>query len=152
MIPRYFEDWSVIGDGGVFAGEEAVTVLPILPGSSTAGARGYEAAMRYELRLITEYLTRFLPSGDPALVVILGDHQPFSGITGKGKSWSVPIHVLSRDLSVLEPFKRRGYTPGWVPRQPLPHPGMESFLSGFLEDFSSAGSEIPAGTGKGGSL
>jgi len=135
LIPRYFEDWSVIGDGSIYAREDSVTVLPIKPGSNTAGAEGYVASMRYELELITEYVTRFV-SRD-SLIVILGDHQPYSGITGRGKPWSVPIHVASREPELLEPFRRRGYTRGWIPRQPLPHPGMESFLPGLVEDFSS---------------
>jgi hypothetical protein len=145
LIPRYFEDWSELGDGSLYAREDSLTVLPIPPGSSTAGAEGYVAAMRYELRLISEYLTRLLPPEDRSLIVILGDHQPFSGITGKGKLWSVPVHILSRERSVLQPFRSRGYTPGWIPRQPLPHPGMESFLPAFLEDFSSAAPARPVG-------
>jgi hypothetical protein len=145
LIPRYFEDWSVIGDGSIYAREDSVTVLPIPPGSNTAGPEGYVAAMRYELNLITEYVTRFLPDDDRALVVVLGDHQPYSGVTGKGKPWSVPIHVVSRDPQVLEPFRRRGYTPGWIPRQSPPHPGMETFLPGFLEDFSSAPAGLAGG-------
>jgi hypothetical protein len=145
LIPRYFEDWSVIGDGSIYAREDSVTVLPIPPGSNTAGPEGYVAAMRYELNLITEYVTRFLPDDDRALVVVLGDHQPYSGVTGKGKPWSVPIHVVSRDPQVLEPFRGRGYTPGWIPRQSPPHPGMETFLPGFLEDFSSAPAGLAGG-------
>ena len=137
LIPRYFEDWSLLGDGTIYSREDAVTVLPIKPGNRTAGAEGYVASMRYELELITEYVTRFLPEEDRSLIVVVGDHQPYSGITGKGKPWSVPIHVLSRDPGTLQPFVERGYTPGWIPRQPLPHPGMESFLPGFLDDFSS---------------
>ena len=52
---------------------------------------------------------------------------------------SVPIHVWSREPELLEPFLRRGYTPGLVPRQRPPHAGLESFWPGFLEDFSPPG-------------
>jgi len=69
----------------------------------------------------------------------VGDHQPYSGITGRGKPRSVPIHVWSREPALLEPFLRRGYTPGLVPRQSPPHAGLESFWPAFLEDFSPAG-------------
>jgi hypothetical protein len=134
LIPRYFEDWSELGDGEVYAREGSVRVLPIPPGAATAGAQGYVASMEYQLTVVSEYLARFLT--DRSLIVVVGDHQPYSGITGQGRLRSVPIHVLSRDASVLEPFLARGYTAGLVARQPPPHEGMESFLPHLLADFS----------------
>jgi len=134
LIPRLFEVWSELGDGSVY--EREVRVLPIPAGAATAGAAGYAAAMEYQLEVVSEYAARFL-AGRRALLVVVGDHQPYSGITGQGKPRSVPIHVLSREPAVLEPFLRRGYTPGLVPRQGLPHAGLESFLPALLEDFSS---------------
>jgi hypothetical protein len=136
LIPRLFEDWSELGDGSVYSAEGAVRVLPIPAGAATAGAAGYAAVMEYQLGVVSDYTVRFL-AGRRALIVVVGDHQPYSGITGKGKLRSVPIHVLSREAAVLEPFLRRGYTPGLVPRQPLPHAGLESFLPALLEDLTS---------------
>lgn len=135
LIPRYFEDWSALGDGSIYGREDSVRVLPIKPGNTTAGPEGYAAAIEYDLRLLEQYLTKFI--ADESLIIILGDHQPFSGITGQNEPWSVPIHLLSRRGEFLEPFLRRGYTPGLIPGQPLPHKGLETFLPGFLEDFSS---------------
>jgi len=142
LIPRLFEDWSELGDGSVYSGEGAVRVLPIPAGTATAGAAGYAAAMEYQLGVVSDYTARFL-AGRRALIVVVGDHQPYSGITGKGKLRSVPIHVLSREAAVLEPFLRLGYTPGLVPRQPLPHAGLESFLPALLKDFTSPDANRP---------
>ncbi len=144
-IPRYFEDWSVIGDGSIYARDDAVVVVPGAAGAATGGSEGYVTAIRYDMTLITEYLTRFLPAQDKSLIVVLGDHQPYTGVTGTGKPWSVPVHVISRDPQVLAPFSRRGYTPGWVPRQPPPHPGMEGFLPAFLDDFGGDDGPRPVG-------
>jgi hypothetical protein len=94
------------------------------------------AAIGYGLEVIAGYLRRYV--SERSLVVVLGDHRPFSGITGTGKPESVPIHVLCRDPGVLAPFLRRGYESGFVPRQPLPHAGLETFLPGLLRDFSSS--------------
>lgn len=58
-------------------------------------------------------------------------------ITGKKASWSVPIHVISRNRGYLQPFLNRGDTPGLIPAQPLPHRGMQTFLPDFLLDFST---------------
>jgi len=148
LIPRYFEDWSELGDGSLYAREDSVRVLPIAPGAATAGAAGYAAAMEYQLTVVSEYLARFL-AARRVLAVVVGDHQPYSGITGRGKPRSVPIHLLSREPALLEPFLDRGYTPGWVPRQPPPHAGMEGFLPALLEDFSSGAASSPRGSGQG---
>jgi hypothetical protein len=137
LIPRLFEDWSVLGDGNLYARRDAVRRLSIPVGAATAGAAGYAAAMQYQLEVASEYAVRFL-AARRALVVVVGDHQPYSGITGQGKPRSVPIHVWSREPQLLEPFLRRGYTPGMVPRQRPPHAGLESFWPAFLEDFSAA--------------
>ena len=136
MIPKLFEDWSQIGDGSIYHLEDSVEVLPIKPGNQTAGAEGYVAAMAYELELIREYLSNFV-EGD-ALIIVVGDHQPYSGITGKNKPRSVPLHVISRRTDSLSPFLDRGYTEGLIPDQELPHAGLETFLPGLLESFGSA--------------
>ena len=138
LIPRLFEDWSELGDGSVYARESAVRRLPIPAGAATGGAPGYAAAMEYQLEVAAEYAVRFL-AARRALIVVVGDHQPYSGITGQGKARSVPIHVWSREPRLLEPFLRRGYTSGLVPRQDPPHAGLESFWPAFLQDFSPPG-------------
>jgi hypothetical protein len=136
LIPKYFEDWSKIGDGSVYHRDDSVNVLPIKPGAQTAGAEGFVAAMTYELKLIREYLINFVDG--EALIIVVGDHQPYSGITGKNKPWSVPLHVISRRGDFLEPFLDRGYTAGLIPGQDLPHAGLETFLPTLLESFGFA--------------
>jgi hypothetical protein len=135
MIPRFFEDWSQIGDGSIYRRKDSVKVLPIKPGHQTVGAEGYIEAMAYELNLLREYLGKFV-DGD-ALIIVVGDHQPYSGITGKNKSRSVPLHVISRRSDFLAPFLRRGYTEGLIPRQALPHAGLETLLPSLLDAFGS---------------
>jgi hypothetical protein len=135
MIPRFFEDWSDIGDGSVYHRDDSVTILPIKPGSQTAGPEGYVTIMAYELKLIREYLKTFV--AEDALIIMVGDHQPYSGITGKNKPWSVPLHLISRRSEFLEPFLERGYSKGLIPHQELPHAGLETFLPSFLESFNS---------------
>ena len=134
-IPRLFDDWSELGDGSVYAREGGVRSLPVPAGAATAGPAGYAAAMEYQLEVAADYAVRYL-AARRALIVVVGDHQPYSGITGQGKTRSVPIHIWSREPELLEPFLRRGYTLGLVPHQSPPHAGLESFWPEFLEDFS----------------
>ncbi|NIO06380.1 MAG: sulfatase-like hydrolase/transferase [Proteobacteria bacterium] len=133
LQPPYLEDWSQIDDGTIFHKKDPITFPIVWPDLSQAG-EAYITSIAYELKVIKAYLEQYVDDG--ALVIILGDHQPNPQITGESRPWSVPIHIISRNPDFLEPFTAWGYTPGMVPRQPLPHPGMETFLYGFLQDFS----------------
>jgi len=73
---------------------------------------------------------------DDTLVIIVGDHQPPGGVTGSSSGHGVPLHVLSRRRSLVEPFLARGYASGMRPGAPEPRQGLETFLFSFLRDFS----------------
>ena len=137
VIPRYIADWDLLGDGSLYHRDDTLLRIPRQQENETGGSLGFATAINYTLEVIEGYLLGFVADRD-ALVVIVGDHQPWSGISGRGQPRSVPIHVLSKREHLLRPFVARGYTPGMVPRQPLPHPGMESFMRGLVRDFSSS--------------
>ncbi len=52
----------------------------------------------------------------------------------------MPIHVLSRDPALLEPFRQSGYVAGMTPPATTTNVGMEAFLAWFLKNYSSPGS------------
>lgn len=134
-IPRYIKDWSKVGDGRIYhrVGRHRFKVGW---GQAEKIAKAYATSIEYELDVLEGYLTEFVK--DDTLMIFLGDHQPNQGVTGsEGLNWSVPIHVVSRRADFVAPFLRRGYTPGMVPEQPMPHVGMERFVEEFLSDFST---------------
>lgn len=135
--PPYVADWSQIGNGKIYHDLEVITFPIIWPDLSNA-AEGYVTSIAYELKVIVEFINKFID--DDTLIVVLGDHQPNVQITGKKASWSVPIHIISRNRDHLQPFLKRGFTPGLIPAQPPPHRGMETFLFDFLSDFSTTAS------------
>jgi hypothetical protein len=132
--PPLIDDWTRIGDGAIYNDTEVITFPIVWPDLSNA-SEGYVSAIRYDLTVIADFITQFVK--DDALIIILGDHQPNVQLTGPDQLWSVPVHVLSRDKDFLKAFQARGYRPGFIPNQPPPHKGMESFLFDFLEDFST---------------
>ena len=132
--PRYLEDWSQIGNGAIFHKKETITFPIFWPDLSNA-AEAYMTSIIYDVKVLKAYFEQYID--DDSLIIILGDHQPNVQITGENRPWSVPIHVISRNRNLLEPFRARGYTTGIIPRQPPPHSGMETFLYDFLKDFST---------------
>jgi len=134
-IPHYVDDWSKMGDGSILndAGRDGYETSWEDPKEIN---EGYAAAIIYEMRVMQGYLEQYVK--DDTLVIFVGDHQPHQQVTGsENLTWSVPIHVVSRNPDFVAPFLRRGYVPGMIPEQPLPHVGMERFMEEFLSDFST---------------
>jgi hypothetical protein len=132
--PRFIDDTARIGDGSVYH-DMAPRRFPVVWPDLSNAHEAYATAIAYDLTVIADFLDRCVDRD--ALVIVLGDHQPSPQITGQGKSRSVPIHIISQSPEVLAPFLKRGYTPGFIPDKPPPHPGMDTFLEGFLQDFST---------------
>jgi hypothetical protein len=131
----YVEEWERLGDGSIFHSLPAVT-FPGTWSHPPTLTEAYSAAIVYEFTVLSAFIRRFL-TGDE-LVIIMGDHQPCAPVAGTGSSWSVPVHVISRNPDAIGKFVQRGYTHGLIPAQAPPHPGMEVFFWNFLEDFSEA--------------
>ena len=123
---------DLIGDGSIYHKRPPIQYPIYWPDLRNAGD-GYLRSLDYEFKTLGDYFARYV-HGD-ALIIIMGDHQPNLQLTDPGEPWSVPVHVISRNSRLLEPFAKRGYATGLIPAQPPPHAGMESFLQGFLQDF-----------------
>ncbi len=129
-IPAYIEDWSKLGDGSIYYDSPNLYFNNDWF-SGEAYGEGYVAAIRYALMVITNYLTGFID--DETLIILVGDHQPMFPIAEREAPFSVPIHIISRSRSLIEPLTSYGYTYGLIPEQKLPHPGMETFFYTVLE-------------------
>ncbi len=132
-LPPIVDDWSRLGNGALF-NQLPRTRYPIEWPQFANASGAYIDSIVYDLEVLKRYIRDFI--ADDALIVILGDHQPVAEVNGHSPSHSVPIHVLSRNASLLEPFVRRGHTPGMRPASKPPHAGLETFLVSFLRDFS----------------
>ncbi|MFP4508888.1 MAG: hypothetical protein ACLFNQ_02050 [Spirochaetaceae bacterium] len=131
-IPEYLPDWSDLGDGSVFFETENLRFDNDYF-SGTEYVDGFIASIDYVLTVLTEYLTRFVPDDRESLIILYGDHQPGSVVSGRGASRSVPVHVVSRNRSVVQSFvDELAYNPGIIPDQPYPHLHMASFFPDFV--------------------
>jgi hypothetical protein len=131
--PRYIPDWSVIRDGSIYHKREPVKFPIIWPELENA-SQAYVTSIIYEFRVLVGFLEQMVTGN--AMIIIIGDHQPNLKITGENQPWSVPVHIISRHPDFITPFINRGYRPGLIPSQPLPHAGIESIFWNLLEDFS----------------
>jgi hypothetical protein len=133
-LPPVIDDWDSIQNGAIY-NRLKKQLFPVSWPNFENAQEPYIRSIIYDF----EVLRRFIPRAidDDSLVILLGDHQPVSDVTGESESWGVPVHVLSRDKELLKPFEARGYVPGIRPPLEGARAGLESFLGDFLADFST---------------
>ena len=87
-------------------------------------------------------------SNDKNLVlVVLGDHQPATLVTGNGATHDVPISVIAHDPKVMDQISGWGWQDGMLPRPNAPVWPMDAFRDRFLGAFSRPGTEARGRSG-----
>lgn len=110
-IPELVGDHGRIGRGRVYERWNIGGAGSVLEQFDLDRLRGrYIESIAYSLDATFAWAGRHLP--DDALLIVLGDHQPASIVTGRGVGSSVPVHVVSGASGMLEPFKGRGFDEG----------------------------------------
>ncbi|TVP49069.1 MAG: alkaline phosphatase [Halomonas sp.] len=108
------EDWSLIGDGQIFAPWETAGDPPEVLWQEIERIRDHYAwSVDYSVKVTGRWAERVVD--DNTLMIALGDHQAAPLITGDDASAAVPVHIISGDPALLEPFLARGFVPGTLP-------------------------------------
>jgi hypothetical protein len=127
--------WSRVGRGAVFNRIQAAHQTPADElWSDPAGVRtAYAQSIKYSLRALVSFVRH---AHNPNLVlVVLGDHQPWSIVSGLGPSHDVPISVIAHDPAVLHRIAGWGWSDGLRPSPQAPVWPMSSFRNRFLTAF-----------------
>ena len=129
------EDWGSIGDGRVFDRWAGTGERPEELWLDQERVREHFAlSVDYALGAMASYAEHF--ADEHLLLIVLGDHQPAPLITGEGVSWEVPVHVISGDPALVEPFVAWGFERGPVPGRLHPERGMDRFRDWFVRAYS----------------
>jgi hypothetical protein len=130
--------WSAVGDGSVFHGmpEQLPSESDIWPSPRRVKA-AYGDAIEYSLTALVSYITTY--GDDDLVVVLLGDHQPATIVSGEDADRDVPIAIVSRDPAVLEPAAGWGWDPGLRPEPDAPVWRMDAFRDRFLAAYGARG-------------
>jgi len=95
----------------------------------------YLQSVAYTWEWLGAYLGARAPAG--LLTLVVGDHQPFAGVSGTGASWDVPVHVITGDEALLQRFEAAGFEPGLEPRGPALGP-MHTLAATLLRIFDAS--------------
>ncbi|HEX2377212.1 MAG TPA: CDP-alcohol phosphatidyltransferase family protein [Gaiellales bacterium] len=122
-------DWNRVGDGSIF------TRLPVDMAGNDDARQGYAHSIEYTLRTLFSYVEHY---GRKNLVlVVLGDHQPATVVSGQGASHNVPISVIAHDPGVMRRIAGWHWAAGMRPTAGSPIWPMSAFRNRFLDAFGS---------------
>ncbi len=133
-IPRLIP-WDDVGDGSIFdrVPVEESTQASLFGDAGRARA-AYGHSIEYSLRTLFSFVRRY---GDDNLVlVVLGDHQPATLVTGHDDpSHDVPISVMAHDPQVMNRIAGWSWEDGMLPSSRAPVWPMAAFRDRFLTAF-----------------
>ncbi len=127
-------DPSQLGDGSVFNGmpEQGQSAKAVWRHASQVQA-AYGQSIQYSLNAVFSFVAN---SHDKNLVlVVLGDHQPATIVSGHGASHDVPISIISHDPTVLNRIAPWNWQDGMRPSPNAPIWPMDAFRDRFLNAY-----------------
>lgn len=134
-IPQ-MTDWEAVGDGTIF------NSLPVDVQSRTAlfssvpkVRAAYGKSIEYTLNALISFVQHY--GNDDLVLIMLGDHQPATLVTGENASHDVPISVIARDPAVMSQIAGWDWDDGLRPGADAPVWRMDQFRDRFLSAFGS---------------
>ena len=119
--------WNRVGDGSIFRS------LPVDMAGAEDAQQGYGRSIEYTLRTLFSYVEHY---GRKNLVlVVLGDHQPATVVSGQGASHNVPVSVIAHDPGVMRRIAGWHWAAGMRPSAGSPTWPMSAFRNRFLDAF-----------------
>jgi phosphatidylglycerophosphate synthase len=122
--------WNRVGDGSVYY------KLPVdMTGQTDGPWPGYGNSIDYTMSTLFSFVQHYARKN--LVMVVLGDHQPATTVSGLGASHDVPISIIAHDPSVLRRIGRWGWVDGMRPSPQAPVWPMSAFRDRFLGAFGS---------------
>jgi hypothetical protein len=134
--------WNEIGDGAIFSSLPPALALPKGGWQHTDQVKAaYAQSIRYTLDTLTSYIQTY--GNDNLVLVVLGDHQPSSVVSGQGADHDVPISIITHDPEVMDRIASWGWQDGLRPTPDAPVAGMDTFRDRFLTAFGPTPAPSP---------
>ncbi|TVZ06280.1 CDP-alcohol phosphatidyltransferase family protein [Trebonia kvetii] len=131
MVP-----WNQVGNGSVFDSQRGTAADVARVWSNTNTVRQFFGqSIQYSMTALTSWVTEL---NDPNLVLILlGDEQPHSTISGPDPDNYVPLSIVTRAPSVLKQISSWHWQNGLLPDLSAPFEPMDAFRNQLLNTFST---------------
>jgi hypothetical protein len=128
--------WADLGNGSVFDPQPAQGLPPSTVWQSPHHVQElYGESVEYTMSTLFSFLHTY---DNPNLVlVVLGDHQPATVVSGAGANHNVPISIISKDPTVIDRIASSHWQPGMLPSPTAPVWKMDAFRNRFLSAYGS---------------
>ena len=127
-------DWNQLGDGSVFDGMPEQGQSPGVVWRDPSQVRtAYGQSIEYSLNALISFVETYHDNN--LVLVVLGDHQPATIVTGQGASHDVPITIISHDPAVMDRISPWGWQDGMRPSPDAPVWPMDAFRDRFLNAY-----------------
>jgi phosphatidylglycerophosphate synthase len=136
-------DWDDLGDGSVFGAikERATSAQDVWLDTADIKA-AYTDSIAYCLATLISYVETY--GDDDLVLIVLGDHQPASIVSGHATSHDVPITVIARDPTIIDHISGWGWQDGLRPDHQAPVWPMDAFRDRFIAAYSPSLSALGA--------
>jgi len=129
-LPRLV-DWNEVGDGSVFDRMPAQGESPDEVWRDADRVRAaYGQSIVYSLDTLVSFVETY--GDDDLVLLVLGDHQPATIVSGEDASHDVPVTIMARDPAVLDRISGWGWEDGMRPGPQAPVWPMDAFRDRFL--------------------
>jgi hypothetical protein len=127
-------DWNQLGDGSVFDGMPAQGQSPDVVWRQPSQVQAaYGQSIQYSLNALISFVETFHDNN--LVLVVLGDHQPATIVSGQDGNHDVPITIISHDPAVMDRISPWGWQDGMRPSPDAPLWPMDAFLDRFLDAY-----------------
>jgi hypothetical protein len=122
--------WNKVGDGSVFDSMPAQGDSPDAVWRDSDQVRAaYAQSIEYSLNTLISFVQTY--ADNSLVLIVLGDHQPATIVSGSGASHDVPITVIAHDPSVMRRISGWGWQDGMRPGPQAPVWPMDAFRDRF---------------------
>jgi hypothetical protein len=124
-------DWSKVGNGSVYDAMPAQGQSPEVVWRNADHVRAaYGQSIEYSMGSLISFVQTFHDNN--LVLILLGDHQPATIVSGAGASHDVPITIVAHDPAVMDRISGWGWQDGMRPHPNAPVWPMEAFRDRFL--------------------
>lgn len=133
-VPRMVA-WDRLGDGSIFERihDQAESATQLWQHSENVQA-AYAHSVAYSLSSLVSFVERY--GDDDLVLILLGDHQPATVVSGHGASRDVPVTIVAHDSGVVDEISGWDWQPGLLPGAGAPVWSMDAFRDRFLTAYS----------------
>jgi hypothetical protein len=132
-------DWSKVGDGSVFDGmqNQGPSRSAVWRDADKVRA-AYGQSIEYSLNSLISFVQTYHDNN--LVLIVLGDHQPATIVSGYDASHDVPITIIAHDPAVMDRISGWGWQDGMRPHPNAKVWPMDTFRNRFLTAY---GPQLP---------